>query len=111
MAYKYVDKYYNFHEKSKVWRNINSDEDVQKCINRGSNALRIYEDISVKDRIREDTEGVERQLADIEIALERIEKLPNLFTFTQEDVKCMKGKFVEFEKQLELLDLQRVSWD
>lgn len=111
MAYKYVDKYYNFHEKSKVWRNINSDEDVQMCINGCSNALRIYEGISIKHRIREDKEGVERELADFEIALERINQFPKQFTFTQEDVKCMKEQFLEFEKRLEQLDKQRLSWD
>lgn len=111
MAYKYVNKYYDFHEKSKIWRNINSDEDVQMCINGCSNALRVYEGIPIKDRIREDKEGIERQLGVFEIALERIAKLPNLFTFTQEDVERMNEKFAEFEKQLELLDLQRISWD
>lgn len=109
MGYKHT--YFNQHERNHIWRNINSDEDVQMCINGCLNALKIYEGVPIKNRIREDKEGVERQLGELEIALERIDKFPKQFTFTQEDVKCLKEQFLDFEEKLEQLDMQRVSWD
>ncbi|MED4046795.1 hypothetical protein P4640_27755 [Priestia aryabhattai] len=109
--YKYANKHFNQHEKDAIWRDINNDADVQRKFNSCRSSIDMTREIAPKDRIREDFVEIEKALAEIEIAFKRIEKLPNNFSFNDNDILKFKEQFRKFEEEASKLNMQRIGWN
>lgn len=109
--YKYAEKHFNQQERSQIWRDINDNSDVERKFTSCESQIKMIKEIPIKHRIREDRINGEKALGEIEIALKRIIKFPNKFSFTNEDLESFKEKFIAYEKELNKLDMQRISWD
>ncbi|MGV3266192.1 hypothetical protein ACEE99_20175 [Cytobacillus pseudoceanisediminis] len=108
--YKYASKYFNQHQRDKIWREINTVRDVEIKFNYCESQITSIKDLHPKDRIREDIIDAEKYLGEIEIALRRIKTFPDQFNLSEVEINALKEKFTDFEKEINQLNMQRISW-
>ncbi|AGK53173.1 hypothetical protein [Bacillus sp. 1NLA3E] len=108
--YKYANKYFNKHQRDNIWRNINTVRDIEIKSNFCESHIESIKKLHPKDRIREDIIEAKMALGEFEIALIRIDKFPNLFNLSEEEIFSFREKYSNYEKELNNLDMQRISW-
>ena len=100
----------NYHQRSEVWRSLNSDNDIQRIFNGCGNLISYMFKIAHKLQ-REDIEELQRELEKEKIAIDRIEQFPEMFSFTQEQKDELIAQYDKHCEEVHKIDMRRLSWD
>ncbi len=105
-AYRYYPKGHNH-----IYGGIKTRDDVERCFNYVKNTISYFSKFSGGDLVRSDTEDMERGIANIEIAINKMIAIPSLFGCSKEDIELLKEEYEELVKKVHEIDFRRVCWD
>jgi chromosome segregation ATPase len=111
VRYLYANRYYDDIASNAIWRTINTNSDVEKTFNGAINIIEYFSNKSGGDMVREDTEDMEKRLANIEIAINRVIAFPERFSYSVEEVEKLKERYKELAKKVHDINYRRVCWD
>ncbi|SDC80965.1 hypothetical protein SAMN05421663_104174 [Terribacillus halophilus] len=110
---KYSSRYFKDQFSSnKIWASVMGKEGIEMKFNASENLidymLKKYRPHKLH---REDFEELEISLAEVEIALNKLNSLPERFEVTDEEKAAFIKKYEELCERVERANLQRISWN
>lgn len=103
---EFSHRHFNSHQRNRVWRSINSDEDI-KIIFSDCHNLVTDERLIAHKLDREDIDKMEMELGKCEIALNRMAVLK----IAHDKMDDYITKYHDMSKQVADIALRRVSWN
>lgn len=110
MKYKYATKYFNQHERDRIWRTIVTRRDIEIKFNSAESTIESVSKIHPKDRVTEDRNEMQIALGEIEISLKKIEVSPDLFEYTKSEKEGLINKYYELDKKHVDIYKQGIMW-
>lgn len=93
-----------------IWRKFMNREDVLAGIERVRSSIAYMSKYAPHKLNKEDMEFMEKPLAELEIAMRKIERIPSSFNFSEEEVNEIRETYKNFREKIEQINLQRISW-
>jgi len=111
MENKYSNRYFKKQtEVNEVWRKFMDKQDVLDAIERARGSIAYMSKHLPHKLNKEDMEFMEKPLGELEIAIRKINNIPELFGFNELEIKEIRESYESLRKKVEQIDLQRISW-
>jgi len=112
MDNKYSNRYFKKQaEVNEVWCKFMDKQDVLDAIERVKGSIAYMSKHQPHKLNREDMEFMEHPLAELEIAIRKMKNIPEIFRFNEVELKEIHETYEKLRKEVEQIDLQRISWN